>query len=100
MPGRIAPCWRSSAGWIPARVGKYFVDGTQASSSNAHFVIKNTVDEASVSTATPDQCAVLRCGETNASSFLQDVVGHQLAGCKAFDVQLEDGGPSKLDDVP
>ena len=33
--------------------------GTWASSDNVHGVIKNTVNEASVSTPTPDWCAVL-----------------------------------------
>ena len=35
--------------------------GTQASSNCAQGVVQDTVDEASVSTATPDWRAVLRC---------------------------------------
>jgi len=58
----VAPLRRSSAGWMPVRIGR--LSGwcmTQASSHTSQGVVDGGVNKAVVSTAAPDRSAVL-CG--------------------------------------
>ena len=56
----VAPLRRSSAGWIPARIGRLSLwCRTQASSHNSQGVVDGGVNEAGVSTTAPDGNAVL-----------------------------------------
>ena len=65
---RDASCPRSSASWLPAKIGKYVRwSGTQVSSYNAHGVVKNAVKGARVSTTTPYWCAVVKCTRDRAA---------------------------------
>ena len=59
---RVAPCRRSSDGWIHARVGKYSVGvGRRHPVTMCMTSLRNIVNEARISAATSDWYAVLRC---------------------------------------
>ena len=62
-PRRVSlPSRRSSAGWMPESTGRWSVGvGRRHPGNYAQGVIQDTVDEASVSTATPDWRTVLSC---------------------------------------
>ena len=54
----VALSRRNSAGWIPESMDKWSVG---VGRKHAQSVVQDTVNEASVSAATPDWCAVLSC---------------------------------------
>jgi len=54
----VAQLRRSSAGWMPARIGRC---RAQASSRNSQGVVDGDRDNAGMSTAAPDRSAVLCC---------------------------------------